>query len=245
MTLLVGAMVFVAGAVVAAVVGAVVNRFAPEVFDRFFPKPRLRVHVETKREVIYAGTPNWVGSGWVIPGADDPNELGAPPTDTCREWAAWLKPLGAYDGWETEIRVTLVGVGPSSVVVDGVRANIISRRPATGIGVSCRTGGADITPRGIEINLDWDPGVVTFPQDQGHGLMISLAAGEVERLHLLATSQDRVQWTAELDLIVDGKRKTVVLDDDGEPFRTCAQGGLPVWAFEGGEWVLVKEVDSQ
>lgn len=178
------ALLFLLGVFTAAVVAWLVNRLAPDIFARLFPQPPVHVHVETDPAIIYAGAPNWVGSGWVIPGAHDPVELGPAPTDVCRDWRSWMKPRGAYDGWETELKITLVGASPATVVLDDLRVKTISRREPTGIALNCLVGGADITPRSLVVDLDFEPGVVTYEDDGGEpagSFAFSLAKGEVER----------------------------------------------------------------
>lgn len=217
-----------------------VNHFAPGVFASLIKRPPVRVHIEVDPGNMYAGAPNWVGSGWVLPPEVDATALGVPPTNICRDWRPWMWPRGAFDGDYTEIRVTLQGVADSTVLVDGLRVTSIERSEPRGNHFLCPVGGADITPRSIEVDLDWDPGVVTYSDESGEaeGLpTFTLSKGEIEVVHVRAqTTQFRCSWTAELLLIVDGQRETVYLDDDGEPFRTSATGELPTWTWWGDRW---------
>lgn len=149
-------------------------------------------------------------------------------------------PKGAFDGDCTEIRVTLQGAADSTVLVDGLRVMSIERSAPVGNHFLCPVGGADITPRSVVVDLDWNPGVVTYTDDGGDPggqFTFTLSKGEVEVFHVRAqTTEFRCRWTAELLLIVDGKRQAIFLDDNGEPFRTSATQGLRTWMWQGETW---------
>lgn len=236
-------LLFLAGAFATAVIAWAVNRFAPVLFRRMFPPRPLEIHIETDPALIFAGAMNWVPSAWVLPSAQSPEEVGAPPTDVCRDWRRWMKPRGAYDGWWTEIQITLVGASDSTVVVDGIRARVEQRHDPVGIALTCPVGGADITVRGIALDLDVEGGLVTYEDDGGEparAFAFSLRRGEVERFHIRARSSDQVLWKAELLLIVNGKRQTVTVDDDGALFRTSSVEKLTTWAWTQGKWSLTR-----
>jgi len=237
MTVSVGVLI---GVALTTSVAWLVNHFAPGVFASIVKRPPIRVHIEVDPANMYAGAPNWVGSGWVLPTDVDVDALGDPPTGICRDWRTWLWPKGAFDADFTEIRVTLQGAADSTVLVDGLRVMSVDRSEPIGNHYLCPVGGADITPRSVVVDLDWDPGVVTYTDDSGEGgehFSFTLAKGEVEIFHVRAQSTEyRCEWTAELLLIVDGKRQTIYLDDDGQPFRTCASRDLPTWTWWGDRW---------
>lgn len=223
------------------IVGWLVSHLAPGVFAALIKRPPVRIHVEVDPANMYAGSPNWVGSSWVLPPELAPDELGNPPTAICRDWRSWMWTKGAFDGDYTEIRVTLQGAAESTVLVDGLRVFAIEHSQPVGNCVACPVGGADITPRSILVDLDWDPGVVTYSDDGGAAgdrFTFALSKGEVESFNIRArTAQFRCRWTATLLLIVDGARQAIHLDDDGEPFRTSATNGLPRWTWSGDDWM--------
>ncbi|MCA1702130.1 MAG: hypothetical protein LC808_02215 [Actinobacteria bacterium] len=227
------------GVALTTVVVWVVNHFLPGVFGALIKRLPVRVHVEVDPANMYAGAPNWVGSSWVLPSALDPEMLGDPPTSVCRDWRPWMWPKGAFDGDYTEIRVTLQGLGESTVLVDGLLVTPIERVQPVGNCFACPVGGADITPRSVVVDLDSDPGVVTYADRDGgtDRFTFTLSRGEVEVFHIRARANSfRCRWTATLLLIVDGRRQTIHVDDDGEPFRTSATKGLPRWAWYGDRW---------
>jgi hypothetical protein len=148
-----------------------------------------------------------------------------------------MKPRGAYDGWYTELEITLVGASSATVVLDDLRVKTVSRREPTGIALNCLVGGADITPRSLVVDLDFEPGVVTYEDDGGEpagAFSFSLVKGEVERFHVRASTSARVEWTAELLLLVDGRRQTIALTDNGQPFRTIWPEGPASLAMDAG-----------
>lgn len=57
----------VIGVALATTVAWVVNHLAPGVFASLIKRPPVHVHVEVDPAAMYAGAPNWVGSGWVLP----------------------------------------------------------------------------------------------------------------------------------------------------------------------------------
>lgn len=226
-----------AGALIAALAGWLVMHFAPGVLARLVRRPPVLVHVELDPANMYAGMPNWVGSAWVLPDSISPESLGVPPTGVCRDWREWMWPMGAYDGWYTELRITLQGNVDSTVLVDGLRVNVLDRGAPSGHCFMCAVGGADIQPRSVNVDLDWS-GVVTYSDSGGDPVgrfTFTLSKGEVETFHVRAEAKAvQCSWTADLLLIVNGERRTVHLDADGEPFRTSATEGLPAWTWYDG-----------
>jgi hypothetical protein len=145
-----------------------------------------------------------------------------------------------YDRNTTELVVTLQGVADATVLVQGLRVTTLERASVAGIVLQCPVGGASASPRTLLVDLDWEPGVVTY-QDRGgdsaNPFSFTLTKGEVEGFYVSATStRDACCWVAELLLVVNGKRRIIRLDDEGQPFRTSGSQGLPVFTWNGDKW---------
>lgn len=222
-----------------AVIGWAANHFLPGVWRSITRTPPIQVFVEVDPAIIWAGSPPWLGASYVVPNL---RGLGKPPSSFCPEWHGWLRDRGAVPGAEMEIEVTLSASTEVTVVIDGVRAKVVRKRERPSwIHLLCAVGGADLIPRHVSIDLDgFDPPATVF---RDHDLnptewpRLSLSKGEVEKLSLRATANTHdIEWKAEILAIVDGKRRTFTIDENGNPFRTCATEGLPRHMWTGVEW---------
>jgi hypothetical protein len=163
---------------------------------------------------------------FVVPSIGD---LGEPPPGPCFDWWKWARSRGGMDARDTEVRVTLTATTDSTVVIDGLRPQVVRREPPPSwpVVLCAAAGGADLTYRGVHVDLDGFATPTThFVAQDGtttqRAPVISVHAGEAEMFHITARAEhEHVEWVAELLLIVDGKRKTYRIDDDGQPFRTC------------------------
>lgn len=214
----------------------------PGVWATLANVPELFVHVEANPSVIYAGLPEWIGGAYVVPTELTTSVIDRPPHGGCREWRSWLWALGAYDGGNSEVRVTLQGNANNTVLVDGLLIQVIERNDLEGHLLQCPVGGADVRVRSLQADLDLEPCVVNFRDDLGEfsaPFAFTLARGEVEVFHITASTTRRCLWTAELLLIVDGKRRRMYIDDDGQPFRTSGIDGLPTstWSVRDQDWL--------
>jgi hypothetical protein len=232
-------LIFLAGAVASSVVTWAVAHFFPGWWRRISLSASVVVHVETDLAYLYPGDPNWITYHGVIPETIWP--LGPPPTSICRDWARWLRPLGAWDEGETEVRVTLSGRSDVDIVIDGIRVICHSRTEPTGVVVRCPAGGASINVRQVEVDLDWEPGVVSYAEPDGDNLpfkkSFTLQKGETERLYVTGRSTtSAVEWSIELLLLIDGRRRIIRVDDNGKPFRTTGSSGFPSFLWSGREW---------
>lgn len=138
--------------------------------------------------------------------------------------------------------MTLSGHLDATVLVDQVRIRVHERRPRSqGAYVRCRTGGADAVPRGFTVDLDNDPPSV-WPVSPGGDpanapLAVSVSKGEVEIFEVEArATRDIVEWTAELTVIVNGKRDLLRINDAGKPFVTAGTDGFSPLEWSGNKW---------
>lgn len=222
------------GAIVGILIGVPVGAFFRPVSARLERLSRriwrespLIVHVERDPAIIWSSAMDWVPFSMYF--RELPDLSRAPLNRT--DWLKWSKRQGGKDAVVTQISVTLQAKTDVAVVIEGVSARSTSREIEDGYVLTRSVGGADLSPRHFEINLDWgDEPVVTYLED-GHLLgeprSLVLAAGDVERFQIWATTESGWHdWSIELQLLAEGRRLTVPINDNGKPFTTVGIGGL-------------------
>jgi hypothetical protein len=131
------------------------------------------------------------------------------------------------------------GAVDSSVLIQGLKIVEQERGPARGVALQCPVGGAAASPRSVHVQLDC--GLVTYSDPGGEVVKpfsFALKKGEVETFHISAESEHEAHcWTADLLLVVNGKRKIIRIDDNGQAFRTSGMDGLKVYVWNGHDWV--------
>lgn len=227
------------GAVVGAVLAFLLAQYGPRAVRRTTGRLPVAVHVETDPSLIHAGDLNWDGYSYVVP--ERVATTWVPPGGICREWKRSIWREGAFDADRTEVLVTVQGLEDAAVVIDGVRVWIVERLPISGVTLRCLVGGADGYLRGLSIDLDADGLVLDlYPTDEDAPRMprsFTVAKGETERFYLVAEAgSGAYRWTADLILLVDGRREIVSITDDGDPFRTSGTDGLSERRWIGDAW---------
>lgn len=226
--------------VIGAIVGWAGNHFLPLLWRRLTGRSAVDIHVETDPGVFLAGDPNWDAFGYIVP--RPLSDLGPPPGHICRDWHVWATKQGGIPAGWSRVRLALSGHLDATVLVDQVRIQIEKRRPqGEGVYVRCRTGGADAVPRGFSVDLDTDPPSVSHVDPGGEPiyapLAISVAKGEVEIFEIQARARGEViEWTAELAVVVNGKRKILPVSNRGSAFLTGGTEGLSPHEWSGTEW---------
>jgi hypothetical protein len=228
--------VVIIGAIAPIVLGAVASYYAPGVLARLFGNDEMPVAVTVQRHPVIA-----VGgrAGTVV--VPQPYEqLGSPPKGDCgpslHDFAVGL---GGADAGATNLRLVLQG--RASAVLVTVRIKVVERRPAQdGTYLACPRGGDFAVPRDVRINLDEPtPSVRYFVQSKEvkSPFILSIPPGtsEIVDLHITA-SKGLYRWTAELELLADGRRRTEPIDDHGQPFRTTSLAKDPSHIWNGEEW---------
>lgn len=183
------------------------------------------VHVTNDHARIWAGSPpHWLMWAFRAP----PGVLQQEPPKDLRQWQRWIRDRGGVDLWESQVEVTLVGTSPTTVVIHPPRVSVTTAELPPGVNLYRPAGGgADLSPRQFEVDLDTagpDNPIVTFA-DLGGGastgvLRWSLERGESESIMIRVFSeQDRlISWTARIPVVIDGKERHVDITDDGKPF---------------------------
>lgn len=229
----------VVGAVLGTIFGFVGERTLPRVWRFLFRPKDLKTHVEldadppttirfqTDPAIFEADLPNWIGAAYMLP-AGDIADFGPPPSAYCREWREWARARHGVDAGATKVQVIVEGRAESTVVIDRVEVNVWQRvAPIEGTLVRCLVGGAALQPRELGVRLDDERPQAEYFREAGpeggtsESFTFKLAPGDVEIFRLYATAEEHyVEWTASLHYLVDGARKSIELDDGGEPFKT-------------------------
>ncbi|MFE2827327.1 hypothetical protein [Streptomyces sp. NPDC059271] len=219
----------VMGGIIMLFCSAIIHPFSKRleaISRRFYGFEPISLHVERDPSVVWAGYPNWISAAVWLPSlpATEPPEH---PT----EWHEWARSVGGSDALVTYLRVTITCRESSSVVVNPPRIRCDSLPvgdPPKGVIAVSPTGGASVTPRRIQVNLDM--GIARWIDDNGdpmEALSVALEPGESEQFFIFAdASCGRYEWHMDLPLIVDGKGHVMRIDDDGSRFLMHGGEGL-------------------
>jgi hypothetical protein len=236
------------GVLVGSVLGPLVrpwSRRVERLGRKLWREQPVIVHVEWDQAVIWAGQPPWVSFSYYFPG-DPPTD--APPASGV-DWSRWVERHNGFDLGLTMLRVTVTAQTDATVVMETPIVRGTTQDVPAGVGVVWPApGGADISPRRYAIQLDSGsyPATVTFvEQDPGFDQpklppSWTLAAGEVEQLHIWASAEagGMHEWTMQLPLLVDGRREFVDVDKDGRPFVTVGRRhGYRDLCWRSEQWI--------
>lgn len=202
----------------------------------------LRMLLDEDHRVIYRNTPPWVSFPYFF--ECSAAEVPAPPPGGPLEWWVWARRHGGTPADVSESQLTISSRTSTPLVVDGLNVVLNNSNPANeGVVVFQPVGGADITHRGFEVRLNTfcptvsvrDHGGSTVPQ-----LDFSLSRGESARFSITAFA-DRAEntvfdWSASVQLVVDGRRKFLDLKGSRESFLLYA-GNAPRYSWDGDRWV--------
>lgn len=201
----------------------------------------VQIHVETDPRILWAGMPPWIAADVFLPEVASHET----PPDNALDWRSWAKELGGCDASEATARVTLIGLAPVTVVVSTPLFDASAAEHPDGIRAVRPVGGAEVRPRGIDVDLDTfgaENPIVNLGEESVDGPRMpsqwSLRQGDVEQfdLRVRLTTPSIVTWTARIPLLIDGRRKFIEVSDGDEPFRLAGCDGLPTQYWTGNEW---------
>jgi hypothetical protein len=145
------------------------------------------------------------------------------------------KAAGATDYYKVTERLVLEGGTRRDVSIVDMRAKVLTREtPLRGAKISCGSAGA-VGGIGILFKLD-EPHPVALKLTDGaalttagpyfaNGNIINLTKGETQGFEIVGQSTSSyVEWQIDADVVIDGKSKTITINNDGQPFRVT---GLP------------------
>lgn len=177
-------------------------------------------------------------------------QIQAPPSGDCRTWHSWARDLGAADsganGFGTMFQVSVTSRSDGPILIDGFDVEVRRRGPPIhGVEARCLTGGADLNPRRVEIDLDKDPASIHYLADpnvdsEPQNLTISLAPDEIEVFEVWAFTEGcDCEWIAALNFVADGTRGRAQIASGDAPFRTSGSRNADTWRWDeaAGDWV--------
>ncbi|MGW1512113.1 helix-turn-helix domain-containing protein [Streptomyces sp. NPDC002394] len=186
-----------------------------------------------------------------------PARVGAPPVPV--DAGRWAGAVGAVDGGQTLVRVSVQGKGASAVVLQGLHVRVVGRAgPLRWAAYRMDEGcGGAVTPRRFAVDLD-APRPLARPVDgydasgeEGREIPAvrfpyTVTAAEPEELLVSArAARCDCRWYLELEWSAEGRSGVVrIADSGGEAFRTSgrAKGG-PVYGYDSakGRWITGAE----
>ncbi|MGW5637416.1 helix-turn-helix domain-containing protein [Streptomyces sp. NPDC003832] len=188
------------------------------------------------------------GHDYVVAGPPDR----VPPPPAPQDARTWATAQGAVHGRETMVRISVQGRSSTAVVLQALRVRVVGRaEPAGGSSYTMDQGcGGAVTPRYFDVNLDKDRPIARPAAGNDAGTPIpamrlpyTVSAEDPEVLLVTArTGGCDCRWYLELDWSSQGREGTVVIGDDGRPFRTTAIEGLPRYGYDTAtrEWAPYK-----
>ncbi len=228
------------GGVVTATIGAAVSIYVPKVLD---PPPEERpiaINVVSNPATV----PAWGNEvfSFVMPAEAHPT---TPPPINCPSVVDWAHANGGVDQEATRVRLVVQGASDKGVLIEGMRARIISRSatPAPG-GISMTCGGSQgvVTPRQVVMDLDTKESSAEYATKVDGRLPLfgfTLQRGETEVFELTATTKGTVEWVIEFALVVGGEPQQVEVTNHGRTFRTTGFSSPRGYRIEAGtfHWV--------
>ncbi|MFG1665469.1 helix-turn-helix domain-containing protein [Streptomyces sp. Y7] len=166
-------------------------------------------------------------------------EVGPPPVE--QDAPAWVGAHKAVSAGEQLVKLTVQGTGKETVVVDGLKVRVVGKDtpPAWNdyvMGVGC---GGNVPTRPFSVALDGArPAVVAGDGQRDFPFKVSESDPEVFEITADASAYD-VRWYLELSWSSGDREGTMVVDDDGRPFRTSGNNGRPAYEFPlgGQKWL--------
>ncbi|MFJ5261712.1 helix-turn-helix domain-containing protein [Streptomyces sp. NPDC088387] len=166
----------------------------------------------------------------------EPADVGPPPVE--QDAPAWVGAYKAVSAGEQLVTLTVQGTGADTVVVDGLQVRIAGKDTPLAwndyvMGVGC---GGGVPTRPFSLALDAArPRVVAGDGQRDFPFSVSESDPEVFEIYADASAYD-VSWYLELTWSSGDRKGTVVVDDNGRPFRTSGENGRPLYEFPlGGE----------
>ncbi|MDX3526485.1 transcriptional regulator, partial [Streptomyces sp. ID05-39B] len=164
-----------------------------------------------------------------------------PPVE--QDAPAWVAAHGAVSSGQQFLELTVQGTGEETVVVDGLKVRTVQKRSplawndyAMGYpGVGC---GGGVPTRYFTVALDaMRPAVVPEAGHADFPFKVSESDPEVYYVSADASAYD-VSWTLELSWSSGSRHGTLLLDNEGRPFRTSGNNGRPAYEFPlgGSAW---------
>jgi hypothetical protein len=166
---------------------------------------------------------------------------GTRPDNGCAGFWNWARDRGGVDADRTRLQLTVTNSGSNTALITGMRAKMISRRPVSQVvETTCPTQGeAEVYSVGMDLDKPQPYGIYDR-NGESRRLNFTVAAGELETFLVTADiKHGAAQWELVVDLVEDGDKRTIVVDDGGKPFTTVTRPtGAVGWVLDphGGGW---------
>ncbi|MFE6941755.1 helix-turn-helix domain-containing protein [Streptomyces chartreusis] len=165
-------------------------------------------------------------------------DVGPPPVE--QDAPAWVGAHKAVSAGEQLVKLTVQGTGEKTVVVDSLKVRVVGKDTPPDwndyvMGVGC---GGGVPTRPFSVALDAArPTVVAGDGQRDFPFKVSESDPEVFEVTADASAYD-VRWYLELAWSSGDRKGTLVVDDDGRPFRTSGNNGRPAYEFPlgGQKW---------
>ncbi|MFB7448468.1 helix-turn-helix domain-containing protein [Streptomyces sp. NPDC056194] len=223
-------------------------------------EPQQRAKPETVPPFTYTVASLWEnGCGHTYLADRPPARVPAPPVPA--DAARWAEALGAVDGGQTLVRLTVQGKGTSAVVLQGLHVRVVGRAeplPWGAYRMDEGCGGA-VTPRRFAVDLD-APRPLARPVDgydasgeEGRTIPAvsfpyAVTAAEPEELLVSARAAGcDCRWYLELEWSAQGRSGVVRIGaPGGEAFRTSgrAKGSSPVHVYDAAKGLWITGAES-
>jgi hypothetical protein len=174
--------------------------------------------------------------------ARPPAEVAPPPLE--QDAGAWVSSAGAVSSGEQFLTLTVQGSGKETVVVRSLTVRTVDKRsplawndyamgyPGVGCGAGVPTRSFTIALDGARPDVKPKAGTGNFPY--------SVSESDPETYYITAdASAYYVSWYLELEWSSGSRSGTLIVDDDGRPFRTSGNNGRPAYEYPlgGPKWV--------
>ncbi|KOV85188.1 hypothetical protein [Nocardia sp. NRRL S-836] len=150
------------------------------------------------------------------------------------------RPAGGVTVTGAELTATLQGLSEASVVLQSVRAEVLSRKPAMpGLFLQGRCA-SEVTRRFFAIDLSAQAPVATPVQDERAGqrgapadFPLKVNLNDVEQLVIRVDSpREDVEWVLVVGWTSGGDSGELRIDDNGKPFRSTAVTAAQPWCVD-------------
>ncbi|AKC39914.1 Uncharacterised protein [Mycolicibacterium phlei] len=207
-------------------------------------QPDLQIHVEHDPAIIFANAPhNTVGCPMFVPGSTDSlNPGGVRDAFSIRQWA--VDHDGIPAGTDS-VEVTLTAWEEVDAIVDAVTVNCREISIPAGIIVSGVVGGASIERRRLDIELSSFGPCAKYVavNDDSTNFSFKLSSGGTAKIYMnvieapWSDERERAyEWTVDLHLLVNNKRRSITIGDNGKPFEFVRAPGGATVLWTGSGW---------
>jgi hypothetical protein len=156
-----------------------------------------------------------------------------PPRPRDGDWEAWRRAASGVPAGELDVRFTIQGRSEAEVTLTGLRVRVVKRGPALPGTVYGPQGGDPSAFRSVRVDLDANPPKLTSfyndslipgnaPEHERRPIRfpytVSLSDAESFEVEGFARTCD-CSWVIDLSWAAQGRTDTLVIDDDGKPFR--------------------------